>query len=97
MARTNQYLHPARQPARPLEAATVLLLRDGADGALEVLMTRRSAQASFAPGAYVFPGGGIDAQDSAAHALADRRPAQGERQLTEAIAGKPVPTGLLQP
>ena len=57
MARTNQYLHPARQPARPLEAATVLLLRDGADGALEVLMTRRSAQASFAPGAYVFPGG----------------------------------------
>ncbi len=33
MARTNQYLHPARQPARPLEAATVLLLRDGADGA----------------------------------------------------------------
>ena len=86
MARTNQYLHPARQPARPLEAATVLLLRDGADGALEVLMTRRSAQASFAPGAYVFPGGGIDAQDSAAHALADCRPAQGERQLTEAIA-----------
>ncbi|MBN9367097.1 MAG: MBL fold metallo-hydrolase [Comamonadaceae bacterium] len=86
MARNNQYLHPARQPARPLEAATVLLLRDGADGALEVLMTRRSAQASFAPGAYVFPGGGIDAQDSAAHALADRRPAQGERQLTEAIA-----------
>ena len=86
MARTNQYLHPARQPVRPLEAATVLLLRDGADGALEVLMTRRSAQASFAPGAYVFPGGGIDAQDSAAHALADRRPAQGERHLTEAIA-----------
>ena len=86
MARTNQYLHPARQPARPLEAATVLLLRDGADGALEVLMTRRSAQASFAPGAYVFPGGGIDAQDSVAHGLADRRPAQGERQLTEAIA-----------
>jgi recombination protein RecT len=86
MARTNQYLHPARQPARPLEAATVLLLRDGADGALEVLMTRRSAQASFAPGAYVFPGGGIDVQDSAAHALADRRPAQGERHLTEAIA-----------
>ncbi len=86
MARTNQYLHPARQPARPLEAATVLLLRDGADGALEVLMTRRSAQASFAPGAYVFPGGGIDAQDSAAHALADCRPAQGERHLTEAIA-----------
>jgi recombination protein RecT len=30
-------------------------------------MTRRSMTASFAPGAYVFPGGGIDAADEAAH------------------------------
>ena len=45
-----------------LPAATVLLLRDTPAG-IEVLMTRRSASASFAPGAYVFPGGGIDAAD----------------------------------
>jgi len=67
----------------------VLLLRDVPDGGgLEVLMTRRSATASFAPGAYVFPGGGIDALDAApaTHAAADRRPTQSDQHLTQAIA-----------
>ncbi|QNP57899.1 MBL fold metallo-hydrolase [Paenacidovorax monticola] len=86
MPRTHQFLHPHREPAATRAAATVLLLRDTADGALEVLMTRRSAQASFAPGAYVFPGGGIDALDAASHAAADRRPTQTDTHLTQAIA-----------
>ena len=88
MPRPSQQLHPRREPAAPLHAATVLLLRDAADGSLEILMTRRSAQASFAPGAYVFPGGGIDALDAApaSHAAADHRPAQGGEPLTQAIA-----------
>jgi 8-oxo-dGTP pyrophosphatase MutT (NUDIX family) len=68
-----------------LPAATVLLLRDGPQG-LEVLMTRRSATASFAPGAYVFPGGGIDAADTQAHPLAKRRATQSDLHLTQAIA-----------
>lgn len=56
----------------PRQAATTLVLRDGAAG-LEVLMVRRSLQASFMPGAYVFPGGAVDAADGdAAHqALCD--------------------------
>ena len=86
MPRTHQQLHPHREPVAPLHAATVLLLRDAPDGALEILMTRRSGKASFAPGAYVFPGGGIDALDSASHAAADRRPAQSDLHLTQAIA-----------
>ena len=88
MPRLNQQLHPHRQPAPPLSAATVLLLRDAPDGSLEVLMTRRSAKASFAAGAYVFPGGGIDALDSApaTHAAAARRPTQSDEHLTQAIA-----------
>ena len=49
-------------------------------------MTRRSANASFAPGAYVFPGGGIDAADAAAHALSTRRPGQSDLALTQAVA-----------
>ena len=49
-------------------------------------MTRRSATASFAPGAYVFPGGGIDAADAQSHGLATRRPTQGDTHLTQAIA-----------
>ncbi len=50
-------------------------------------MTRRSSKASFVPGAYVFPGGGIDAADACCHALAQRRATQSTQALTEAIAG----------
>jgi recombination protein RecT len=85
MVRPSQLLHPQREPATPRPAATVLLLRDGDEG-VEVLMTRRSPTASFAPGAYVFPGGGIDASDTAAHVIAARRPTQTDLHLTQAIA-----------
>ncbi len=85
MARTSQLLHPQREPAPLRPAATVLLLRDGPQG-IEVLMTRRSMTASFAPGAYVFPGGGIDAADAQAHSMATRRPKQSDLHLTQAIA-----------
>ena len=63
MVRPSQLLHPQREPATPRPAATVLLLRDAPEG-FEVLMTRRSATASFAPGAFVFPGGVIDAGET---------------------------------
>lgn len=85
MVRSSQLLHPAHTPAPLREAATVLLLRDGSHG-LEVLMTRRSTTASFAPGAFVFPGGGVDAADAQSHALASRRSSQSDAHLTEAIA-----------
>ena len=49
-------------------------------------MTRRSPSASFLPGAYVFPGGGIDAADAQCHAVAHRRPTQSDLHLTQAIA-----------
>ncbi|PUE42801.1 MBL fold metallo-hydrolase [Limnohabitans sp. Bal53] len=85
MARTSQLLYPQREPAPLRPAATVLLLRDGPNG-VEVLMTRRAMTASFAPGAYVFPGGMIDAADAQAHSLAQRRPSQSDLHLTQAIA-----------
>src|SRR5690606_30029325 len=59
MVRPTQQLHALREPAPAHAAATLLLLRDTPAG-LEVLMTRRSERASFAPGAYVFPGGRVD-------------------------------------
>lgn len=88
MPRTTQQLHPYREPVATRLAATVLLLRDapGNAGSIEVLMTRRSDKASFAPGAYVFPGGGIDALDAQSHTAADRRPTQSDLHLTQAIA-----------
>jgi recombination protein RecT len=85
MVRPSQLLHAQREPAVPRPAATVLLLRDSEHG-VEVLMTRRSPAATFAPGAYVFPGGGIDAADSAGHAIAARRPTQDDLRLTQAVA-----------
>jgi recombination protein RecT len=85
MVRSSQLLHAQREPAATRPAATVLLLRDGPQG-VELLMTRRSSTASFAPGAYVFPGGGIDAADAQAHAISARRDTQSDLHLTQAIA-----------
>ncbi|MES2512112.1 MAG: MBL fold metallo-hydrolase [Pseudomonadota bacterium] len=85
MVRTNQLLHTQRKPADLRNAATVLLLRDSPQG-VEVLMTRRSMTASFAPGAYVFPGGGIDTADAGAHSQSTRRSGQSDLHLTQAIA-----------
>ncbi|HXQ50486.1 MAG TPA: NUDIX domain-containing protein [Stellaceae bacterium] len=48
-------------PVEPLPAATLLLLRDGADGC-EVVMLERHRDAFF-PGALVFPGGRVDEAD----------------------------------
>lgn len=55
----------------PRPAATVLPLRDGANG-YEVLMLRRNLDSDFVGGAYVFPGGRVDDADarSAAQGLA---------------------------
>jgi recombination protein RecT len=86
MVRPSQLLHAQREPVAPRAAATVLLLRDAPGAGIEVLMTRRSATASFAPGAYVFPGGGIDALDAQSHDVASHRPAQAGEPLTQAIA-----------
>ncbi|GAB2514216.1 NUDIX hydrolase [Nocardiopsis aegyptia] len=56
-------------PVTPRPAATVMLLREPAaeprDGhGLEVLLMRRVGSMGFAPGAYVFPGGGVDERDA---------------------------------
>ena len=62
MPRDSALLYPPKPLAPLLQAATVLLLRDSPLG-VQVLMTRRAMTASFAPGAYVFPGGGIEPDD----------------------------------
>lgn len=62
MVRSSFQLYPALDASTPRPAATLLLLRDGAQG-IEVLMTKRSPTASFLPGAFVFPGGGLEPAD----------------------------------
>ena len=52
------------------KAATVMLLRDGADG-LEIFMLRRNPKSVFVPGQFVFPGGAVDVSDSKESSLED--------------------------
>lgn len=49
--------------AVPRLAASLILLRDGADGP-EVMMVERTGSASFAAGKFVFPGGTADSADA---------------------------------
>lgn len=51
---------PTQVPVR--DAATVMLVRDGASG-LEVFMLRRNPKSIFVGGAFVFPGGAVDDAD----------------------------------
>lgn len=69
-------------PVTPLPASSILLVRDGplrADGKrLEVLMIERHGAMRVAGGAYVFPGGKVDACD---HSLYLRRRLMGLRDV----------------
>ena len=53
----------------PRDSASVVMLRDSADG-LQVLLMRRHTDSAVLGGAYVFPGGKVDAADSAPEMLA---------------------------
>jgi 8-oxo-dGTP pyrophosphatase MutT (NUDIX family) len=50
------------EPTAPRQAATVVVLRGGAER-LEVLMVQRTHKARFMGGAWVFPGGAVDAHE----------------------------------
>jgi len=68
------------QPTRARQAASVILL-DGGANALEVLLVRRTPEARFMGGVWVFPGGAVDAEEGAgdeAHRAAAIRELQEE-------------------
>lgn len=67
----------------PLDAATVLLLRDSDDG-LQVLLMRRHQASQVLGGAYVFPGGKLDTEDLAPQAL--QRLSETSEQLHQRLA-----------
>ena len=59
---------PNAAPERPPRAAaTIVVVRDGPAG-LEVLLSRRADGTDYTSGAWVFPGGIVDALDREAHA-----------------------------
>jgi 8-oxo-dGTP pyrophosphatase MutT (NUDIX family) len=57
-----QYLSGSTQVVEPRDAATVVLLRDGARG-LHVYLLRRRPTMAFAARMHVFPGGAVDPRD----------------------------------
>jgi recombination protein RecT len=61
--------NPPQEPAAARPAATIVLMRDGAEG-VELLLLRRTRTAGFVPGAYVFPGGRVDRADAEEHIVA---------------------------
>jgi 8-oxo-dGTP pyrophosphatase MutT (NUDIX family) len=56
-------LNTEAAPTRPRDAATVILLRGG-DESLEVLLVKRNPAQRFMGGAWVFPGGAVDAAEA---------------------------------
>ena len=66
----------------PRDAATLVLLRDAAAG-LEVFLLKRHGLSDVLGGAYVFPGGKLDAEDAGLAALLDRPPTELHAALAE--------------
>ncbi|HEY9530463.1 MAG TPA: hypothetical protein VIQ55_03670, partial [Burkholderiales bacterium] len=58
----------------------MILLRSGKPG-LETLLLQRTHGAAFLGGAYVFPGGSLDAADAAAHRVVGLSEAQANERL----------------
>ena len=82
--RARAFARGGAEPAAVRDAATVVLLRDGADG-LETYLLRRVGSMAFAAGMHVFPGGSVDARDEGLPAGGDDwsgpAPPQWARQL----------------
>jgi len=65
----------------PRQAASLILLRESADGA-EVLLVQRNPQQRFMGGAWVFPGGAVHADEDADHAAAAVRELEEEAGIS---------------
>jgi 8-oxo-dGTP pyrophosphatase MutT (NUDIX family) len=81
------------KPARP--AATLMLLRDAQDG-LEVFLLKRHGLSDVLGGAYVFPGGKLDLEDSEidVEAHLDQTPERLHEALGEPATDLATATGL---
>jgi 8-oxo-dGTP pyrophosphatase MutT (NUDIX family) len=83
----------AGAPTVPRQAATVIVLRGG-DATLDVLLVKRNPAARFMGGAWVFPGGAVDAADGAEDAA--HRAAAVREVAVEAGLELPDPDALVR-
>ena len=75
----------------PRQAASLILLRESADGA-EVLLVQRNPQQRFMGGAWVFPGGAVHADGDADHAATAVRELEEEAAI--GLRGQPATHGV---
>ena len=81
--RLRRWAEEGKPGTPPVAAATVVLLRDGAEG-LETLMLRRNSKIAFG-GMWVFPGGRVDPEDRAGLAEDDEMGAARVAAAREAL------------
>ncbi|MCW3011236.1 MAG: hydrolase [Solirubrobacterales bacterium] len=84
MRRSGETLNETGEEVLPRQAATVILLRGGAE-TLEVLLVQRTHAARFMAGVWVFPGGAVDAHEGEgdeAHRAAAVRELEEEAAVT---------------
>jgi 8-oxo-dGTP pyrophosphatase MutT (NUDIX family) len=81
------------EPVEPRQAATVIVVRGGSER-LEVLLVKRNPQQRFMGGAWVFPGGAVDAEEGTGDAA---HRAAGVREVAEESAIElPDPDALVR-
>jgi 8-oxo-dGTP pyrophosphatase MutT (NUDIX family) len=71
---------PVQEPLTPRPAATVMLVRDTAEG-IKVFLMRRHSGMEFVAGVMVFPGGGVDDRDRGAFSSGRSAPAPEEAPI----------------
>jgi 8-oxo-dGTP pyrophosphatase MutT (NUDIX family) len=81
------------EPVKPRQAATVIVLRGGSE-TLEVLLVKRNPAQRFMGGAWVFPGGAVDADEGTGDAA--HRAAGVREVLEESAIELPDPGGLVR-
>ncbi|MBU2053784.1 MAG: NUDIX hydrolase [Proteobacteria bacterium] len=87
----------SRVDKAPRDAATVILLCDRTDGTYEVFLMRRHRNQAFMGGAFVFPGGHLDAADAdpgLAACIGGLSPADARRLLQEPDIPETTALGL---
>ena len=82
-----------------IPAATLILVRERAQGAPELLMVERAAGMAFAAGAWVFPGGRIDpADERLSHQFSGLNDGSARiAAIRETIEETAIPAGLAEP
>ncbi|MCW2968231.1 MAG: hydrolase [Solirubrobacteraceae bacterium] len=88
-----EQLNTSGEETVPRQAASVILLRGGAD-ALELLLVKRDPNARFMGGVWVFPGGAVDAHEGEGD---EAHRAAAARELAEEAAVEGIdPAGLVK-